>query len=104
MHRRDALGLFGGAVAGLTTGSPLLADHPAKADPAMPAGPLGQFHAYLCAYHLAKKDVNFVLEAHHYCAALSDEVHQCVIFDKVGKGARILGVEYIISDRLYRAL
>ncbi len=65
---------------------------------------MGDFHAYLCAYHIAKKDPTFVIEAHHYCAAVNDEVHQCVIFDKVGKGARILGVEYIISDRLYRTL
>ena len=31
-------------------------------------------------------------------------VHQCVIFDKSGPGARILGVEYIITDELYKAL
>jgi hypothetical protein len=35
---------------------------------------------------------------------VSDDVHQCIIFDSNGKGARILGVEYIISDRLYRGL
>jgi hypothetical protein len=66
--------------------------------------PLGQFHAYLCAFHLAKKDSKIVIEAHHYCAPIADGVHQCVIFDSAGKNARILGVEYIISDKLYRAL
>jgi hypothetical protein len=103
MHRRDALGFLGGAVAALATGPTLRADHPA-ADPAMLAGALGQFHLYVCAYHMAKKDANFVVEAHHFCAPVRDEVFQCVIFDKVGKGARILGVEYIISDRIYRTL
>ena len=35
---------------------------------------------------------------------VSDGVHQCVIFDGAGKNAKLLGVEYIIADKLYRAL
>jgi len=101
MRRRDVLKALGGAAACLAAGE-ALADH--KEDGKGPMGPLSKFHAYLCAFHLAKKDAKFVLEAHHYCAAVNDEVHQCVIFDKVGDGARILGVEYIISDRIYRTL
>ena len=31
-------------------------------------------------------------------------MHQCILFDSCEKNARLLGVEYIISDKLYRAL
>lgn len=102
MDRRESLAALGAAALGLGTVTPSRADHKS----AQPAGdgPLRQMHLYLCAYHVAKKDPRLVFEAHHYCMAVSDEVHQCVIFDGSGKAARILGVEYIISDKLYRGL
>src|SRR4051812_39887210 len=103
MHRRDALGLLGGAVAGLAAGPTLRADH-AAADHAMPAGPLGQFHLYVCPYHMAKKDPNFVTEAPPSSPPVREEAPQCVIFKKGGRGPRIRGVEYITPDRLYRTL
>jgi hypothetical protein len=72
----------------------------------MPPGPLNRFHAWLCAYHLPKNDGKTVIETQHYCAPLGDkgEVYQCIIFDKTDQGAKILGVEYIISHRLYLGL
>jgi hypothetical protein len=102
MDRREALTALGVGTAGLAAGAPARADHGAAQPPG--AGPLGQMHLYLCAYHIAKKDPKLIFEAHHYCMAVADEVHQCVIFDSAGKNARILGVEYIISDKLYRKL
>src|SRR5262245_24241152 len=100
MDRREALGSFGAAALGLVTTATGRADH---GDDKMGPPPT-RLHAYLCAYHLAKKDPGIVIEAHHYCAAVNEEVHQCVIYDTAGKGARILGVEYIISDKLYQGL
>jgi len=102
MDRRKALGALGISTAGLATGTAAPADHPALA--AQGASPLGGFHLFLCAFHIAKKDPQLVIEAHHYCMPLEDEVHQCIIFDSNGKKPRILGVEYIISDKLYRKL
>jgi hypothetical protein len=103
MDRRDVLGLLGAAAAGMTVA---ISDREAAgaAEPHEGVAPVEGFHLYLCAFHIAKKDPKFQVEAHHYCAMVSDEVHQCIIFDSNGKGARILGVEYIISDRLYRGL
>ncbi len=101
MDRRNALKTLG-TVAGLAVGSQSLegAEHGEKANMV----PLEGMHLYLCAFHIAKKDPKFAVEAHHYCSPVNDEVHQCVIFDGNGKNARILGVEYIISDKLYRSL
>src|SRR5579884_1055093 len=102
MDRRKALNGLGIAAGGLFARGCLVpgieaAEHRSKT-------PVEGFHLYLCAFHIAKKDPKFQIEAHHYCSMVAEEVHQCVIFDKVGDKARILGVEYIISDRLYRGL
>ena len=42
--------------------------------------------------------------AHHYCAHLNGEVHQCVLYDGDGANARLVGVEYLISERLFLTL
>jgi hypothetical protein len=102
MNRREAIHLFGAAALGSAVTGTAAAGHD-KAG-ATGGSPVDQFHGYLCAYHLAKKDPKFVVEAHHYCAAVNDDVHQCVIFDTNGKNARILGVEYIITDAIYQKL
>src|SRR5579883_1909879 len=101
MNRREAIHLLGAAALGSAVPRATAADHDAGA---AKGGPLDNLHAYLCAYHIAKKDPKFVVEAHHYCAAVNDDVHQCVILDSNGKNARILGVEYIITDAIYQKL
>lgn len=90
MDRRDVLGVLGMAAAGLAAGSP--GREAAGADEPHGEAPVDRFHLYLCAFHIAKQDPNFQIEAHHYCSAADDEVHQCVTFDSSGKNARILGV------------
>ncbi len=102
MDRREALMAAGTLGAALVGGSAARADHERKQEKT--STPLGEMHLYLCAFHLAKKDDKLVFEAHHYCMPVAEGVHQCVIFDGNGKGARILGVEYIVSDKLYRSL
>jgi Protein of unknown function (DUF1264) len=108
MNRRQLLTALGASTAGLVAcGVPASADH-GKAKAPGGAGPMENFHAYLCAFHTAKKDSKLVFEAHHYCMQVSDGVHQCVIFDCNGrdgkKTPKILGVEYIITDQIYRTL
>ena len=102
MNRRDALYAVGSVGVGRFLEAPAHANHEKKEQ--QRTDPLSQMHLYLCAFHIAKKDPKLVFEAHHYCMPVNDEVHQCVIFDSNGENARILGVEYIISDKLYRAL
>jgi hypothetical protein len=102
MNRRELLGVLGAS-----TGATVACSAAPAADThgeTRAATPADGFHLYLCAFHIAKKNPSFLVEAHHYCSPVNDEVHQCVIFDSSGKNARILGVEYIISDALYRKL
>jgi hypothetical protein len=68
------------------------------------AGPADGAHLYLCAFHLVKNNPKVQFEAHHYCMPAGDGVHQCMIFDSKEPGAKLLGVEYIITDEKYRAL
>jgi hypothetical protein len=102
MDRRDLLGLLGAGAAGLAAAG--AGGEVARASEPHEKTPVDECGLYLCAFHIAKKDPRFQVEAFHYCSVVSEEVQQCIIFDSAGKGARILGVEYIISDRLYRGL
>jgi len=42
--------------------------------------------------------------AQHYCSHLSDEVLQCVLYESEKKDARLIGVEYIVSARIFESL
>ena len=44
------------------------------------------------------------MEAHHYVTILNDDVMQAVIYDGNKKDAKLMGVEYIISERLFKQL
>jgi len=44
------------------------------------------------------------MEAHHYCAILTDDLIQCVIYDGNVKDAKIMGIEYIVSEKLFAGL
>ena len=66
--------------------------------------PLKQIHAHLCALHAYAADVQRQVIAHHYCTHVTDEIHQCVLYDSSDAGARLVGVEYLISERLFLTL
>jgi hypothetical protein len=42
--------------------------------------------------------------AHHFCSHRSEEFLQCVIYDTNKSDARLIGIEYIISARLFGGL
>jgi hypothetical protein len=44
------------------------------------------------------------VEASHFCIHLQHDLHQCVIFDRNAADARLIGIEYIISQERFRAL
>lgn len=66
--------------------------------------PVDAMHLYLCAFHVAKENPKFQVEAHHYCSPHGKELHQCVVFDTRGPNPKLLGVEYIIPDDVYQKL
>src|SRR5918912_665692 len=44
------------------------------------------------------------MEAHHYCHQVNADLLQCVLFDGNTKTANLIGIEYIISERLFASL
>ncbi|KKO21081.1 MAG: DUF1264 domain-containing protein [Candidatus Brocadia sp.] len=73
------------------------------------ADPIKDIHLYLCAFHIAKDNPKFEIEAHHYCSMRNlsvkgSDIHQCVIYDSREAPARLLGIEYIISNEAYQTL
>lgn len=67
-------------------------------------GPVGAIHQHVCGFHFYADDIKRKVRAHHYCSHQNEEVLQCVIYDSHGKDARLIGIEYIISERLFKEL
>lgn len=67
--------------------------------------PLHAIHAHQCAFHKYHDDPSRHMEAHHFCAHLSEKVMQCVIYDKPDtRDAKLLGVEYIVGSDVFATL
>jgi hypothetical protein len=66
--------------------------------------PLKRFNAYLDGFHFYSGNIQAQMEAHHYVSQLNDDIYQAAIFDGNGPDAKIMGVEYIISARLFSTL
>lgn len=78
----------------LETGARIMQDKP----------PLRALDTYLDGFHFYNGRMSGQMEAHHYCTALNEEVFQCAIFDGNTSSAKLMGVEYIISKRLFEGL
>jgi hypothetical protein len=66
--------------------------------------PIDRLNAYLDGFHFYNGHPDVQMEAHHYCAVLSEEFIQCVIYDGNVQDAKLMGVEYIISADLFAKL
>lgn len=69
-----------------------------------PGGPISAIHAHVCGFHFYSGDMKRQLRVEHYCAGLSNDVFQCVLYDSAEKNARLIGVEYIITEELFKQL
>lgn len=66
--------------------------------------PIEAINAYLDGFHFYNGNPAGQMEAHHYCALVNEELIQCVIYDGNVRDARLMGVEYIVSARLFDTL
>ncbi len=78
----------------LETGAAVLQDKP----------PVDALSTYLDGFHFYDGRMNEQMEAHHFCAILNEDVVQCTIFDGNLKTAKLMGVEYIVSARIFESL
>jgi hypothetical protein len=61
-------------------------------------------HSVLNGIHFYNGNINRQVESWHLCSHLNDDFKQCLIYDGPGKDARLIGLEYIISERLFNQL
>src|ERR1700736_4365897 len=66
--------------------------------------PIDQIDAYVCGLHFYNGEMGRQVIAHHFCSHRSEEFLQCVIYDTDKSDARLIGIEYIISARLFAGL
>jgi hypothetical protein len=78
----------------LNTGANLLQDK----------SPLKKFDAYLDGFHFYNGNINAQMEAHHYVNQVNEDLYQAIIFDGNGRDAKIMGIEYIVTAKLFKTL
>ncbi|KAL8783901.1 MAG: hypothetical protein Q9213_004319 [Squamulea squamosa] len=66
--------------------------------------PVEAICAHLNAFHVYASDPHRCVEANHYCSHISEDVRQCLIYDTPKPNARLIGVEYMISAKLFDTL
>ena len=54
--------------------------------------------------HLLKEMPEHSQVAYHYCKPLNADVNQCVLYDGNGPDARLIGIEYLVTDALYQKM
>lgn len=66
--------------------------------------PVAALNAYLDGFHFYNGNMHGQMEAHHYCSVVNEDLTQCVIFDGNVADAKLMGVEYIVSAKLFKDL
>lgn len=66
--------------------------------------PLKSFNTYLDGFHFYNGNIHAQMEAHHYVSQVNNDVYQAIIFDGNRADAKIMGIEYIITKRLFNTL
>ncbi|KAF7365384.1 DUF1264-domain-containing protein [Mycena venus] len=65
--------------------------------------PVKQICAHLNAFHVYASDPGRFVETNHYCAHLTEDVRQCILYDGPGPSARLIGVEYMITPQAVKS-
>jgi hypothetical protein len=66
--------------------------------------PAEELDIHLVGFHPLKDEPSHQMEAHHFCEQVNEDFAQCVLFDGDGSQARLHGIEYIISEKLFETL
>lgn len=66
--------------------------------------PLDALNIYVDGFHFHNGDMNRQIEAHHFCSAVNEDFNQCVIYNGNDQNALLMGIEYIISEKLFQSL
>ncbi|KAI5000395.1 hypothetical protein ZWY2020_004984 [Hordeum vulgare] len=68
------------------------------------APPVKQIKQHVCTFALYAHDPHRQVETHHFVSRLNQDVLQCPVYDSDDKHARLIGVEYIVSRKIFESL
>ncbi|XP_072950460.1 oil body-associated protein 2B-like [Typha angustifolia] len=66
--------------------------------------PVKQMKQHACTFALYGHDLTRQIETHHYATRLNQDFLQCAVYDSDDSSAHLIGVEYIVSDRIFETL
>ena len=66
--------------------------------------PVNNICEHVAGFHFYSGDIKRQIVAHHFCSVINEDFRQCLIYDSNEKKAKLIGVEYIISEKLYKSL
>ncbi|KAK4487583.1 hypothetical protein RD792_005765 [Penstemon davidsonii] len=66
--------------------------------------PINKMSQHVCTFAIYSHDMNRQIETHHYATRLNQDFIQCAVYDSDQSSSRLIGVEYIISDRIFETL
>ncbi|HEY2840567.1 MAG TPA: DUF1264 domain-containing protein [Pirellulales bacterium] len=78
---------------------------PAKAG--SPKAPLNELIGCPLAFagvHLMKDDPAESRVAYHFCKPVSGKCNQCVVYDGTGPNAKLIGIEYLVTNEVYQSM
>ncbi|VFQ83716.1 unnamed protein product [Cuscuta campestris] len=66
--------------------------------------PIKGMKQHVCTFALCSRDLGRQIETHHYVSRLNHDFLQCAVYDSDDSHARLIGVEYIVSENIYETL
>nr|XP_024365131.1 oil body-associated protein 2A-like isoform X3 [Physcomitrium patens] len=64
--------------------------------------PIQAFQQHICTWAIFSQNMKRKIETHHYAARLNDDFLQCAVYDSDQANARLIGVEYVISEKVFK--
>ena len=66
--------------------------------------PIENICTHLLSFNFYNGDMGRQSTAHYFCINLNEDIQQCLIYDSNSENAKLVGIEYIISDNLFKTL
>lgn len=66
--------------------------------------PLNAMHTHLATIRSPSDDLNRQLEVHQYVSHVNEDVMQSALFDSDRSDAKLIGIEYIITEKVFNML
>ncbi|CAI9783783.1 unnamed protein product [Fraxinus pennsylvanica] len=66
--------------------------------------PIKHMNQHVCTFALYSHDMTRQIETHHYVTRVNQDFLQCAVYDTDDSTGHLIGVEYIVSDRIFETL